>query len=260
MIKLYNGDSFELIKKVKSKSISLVQTDVPYPDMIVHDKNTNIVSSLEWIEWFAPMAKEIYRVLEYGGSFVTTINSKYDLSFFHRWVTWMCDNIGFTYVYDWYWIKNSPTPGKIYQRPRDATDFIAHFYKGSIEDARQAYNMSVIDDWTRYNPSTKVPTNLIYARNIDDKNYYNACKELGVKHTGKYPSLIPELFIKLLTNKGDKILEPFNGSGTTSIKASEMYRKCVAFEYNEEWIELAKKQYDYADLKYKVFGDTNGKN
>ena len=251
MIKLHVGDSFEMIKDVKSKSVSLVQTDVPYPDMIIHDDNTSIVNSQEWIEWFSPLAKEIKRVLKDGGSLVTTINSKYDFSFYHKWVSWMCDELGLTYVYNWYWMKTRVIPGGSYPRPRDATDFIAHFYKGSIDDSKDVYDMDAIDDWTRYNPSTKVPTNLIYASS-SDQAYREACKELGMKHNGKYPGVIPELFIKLLTKKGDIILDPFNGSGTTSIVASELGRKCIAFEYNKKWVRLAKRQYDNANLRYKV--------
>lgn len=260
MIKLFKGDSFELIKKVKSNSISLVQTDIPYPDMEIHDKEKHVVSSSEWIEWFAPMAIEIERVLKDGGSFVTTINSKFDFSFYFRWVNWMCDELGFTYVYNWHWMKQNIIPGKM-KRPRDATDFIAHFYKGSIEDSKDVYNMSVIEDWSKYNPNTVIPTNLIYATNLADKEYYEICESLGYKHPGKYPSLIPDLFIRLLTKQKDIVLEPFNGSGTTSIKAAELGRRCIAFEYNNKFIKLSKAQYDYLGIKYKLKElKSNGKN
>lgn len=33
MIKLFEGNSFELIKNIKNESINLVMTDVPYPDL-----------------------------------------------------------------------------------------------------------------------------------------------------------------------------------------------------------------------------------
>lgn len=250
MIKLMHGDSFKMIKEIKDESIKLVQTDVPYPDMEIHDEKGHVVYADSWIKWFAPMAKDIYRVLEDGGSFVTTINCKYDFSFFYKWVNWMCE-LGFTYVYDWYWIKQNIIPGKM-KRPRDSKDYIAHFYKGSIDESKDVYNMSAIEDWRKYNPNTSIPTNLIYASNLNDKDYYKISKKLGIKHPGKYPSLIPELFIKLLTDEGDVVLELFNGSGTTSIEASILGRKCIAFEYNDDFIKLAEEQYKDLNLKYKI--------
>jgi site-specific DNA-methyltransferase (adenine-specific) len=251
MIKLYQGDSFKLIENLKDESVDLVQTDVPYPDLEIHDGKTEIIPGEEWISWFAPMADEINRVLKPGGSFVTTINSKWDFSFYHRWVKWMCDEYDLTYVYNWYWVKFNGLPYRL-KKPVDLTDFIAHFYKGSIKDSKEIYNMDAIEDWTKYNPHTKLATNLIYSSTMGEKEYRKACKELGIKHSGKYPSLVADMFIRLLTKEGDVILEPFNGSGTTSIVASQLDRKCIAFEYNGQWVDLAEHQYKQAGLKYKV--------
>lgn len=251
MIELFQGDSFELIKNIKDSSIKLVQTDVPYPDMEIHDKEKHIVTSDKWIEWFSPLAHEIYRVLEDGGSFVTTINCKNNFVFYHEWVTWMVEELGFTYVYDWYWMKQNIIPGKM-SRPRDAIDHIAHFYKGSIADSKKCYNMKTIDDWTKYNDVTKIPTNVINARNIDDSHYYEACKRLNIKHPGKYPSLIPDLFIRLLTDENDTILEPFNGSGTTTLKAEELGRNSIGFEFNDNFIKLACEQYEMFGYDYML--------
>ena len=251
MIKLFHGDSFDMIQNVKDEKVKLVMTDVPYPDMEIHDFEKHVVYFDKWIEWFAPLAKEIERVLQDGGSFVTTINCKIDFSFYYKWVDWMCKNTGLTYVYDWYWVKTRLIPGRM-NRPRDCKDYIAHFYKGDLKESKTCYNMQAVDDWKRYNPNFSIPTNMIYATS-QDSVCKKVMKEMGMKHNGKYPNLVPELFIKLLTEEGDLILEPFNGTGTTSIEAAKQDRNCIAFEFNENWVELAKRQYDIHGFDYKIY-------
>lgn len=185
-----------------------------------------------------------------GGSFITTINSKNDATFYHRFVIWMCDTFNLIYVQDWIWKKAKIIPGFYRNTVRQSFDYIAHFYKGTLEESKKLYDLKTIDNWKDY-VGYNIPINTIVGSGTDTI-YRQACKNLDIVHNGKYCKLIPELFIKILTSENDTILEPFNGSGTTSIVAEQLNRQCIAFEQCHEFNELAIEQYKQLGLNYEL--------
>lgn len=225
-------------------------TDVPYPDMKIHDGSRQIIASDEWTEWFSPMAREIKRVLKPTGSFVTTINSKSDRGFYFDWVHWMRSELGMHYVLTHYWVKKNIIPGAVkrMKHPRDGVDFIAWFGATS----RYYSNLLAIENWKKYNPATTTPTNLIYATVMDDESYWAAKKKTGTSHTGKYPEAVPDLFIQMLTKPGGLVLEPFLGTGTTAIMASKHCRNCLAFEKNWRNVSLSQASFKAARRVHEV--------
>jgi DNA modification methylase len=64
-------------------------------------------------------------------------------------------------------------------------------------------------------------------------------KKFG-KHPTQKPMKIISHFIKLLSNVGDVILDPFMGSGTTAVSAKKMERKFIGIELDEKYYELSK--------------------
>ena len=54
-------------------------------------------------------------------------------------------------------------------------------------------------------------------------------------------------FIKLFTNEGDTVLDPFAGSGTTLVVAGELNRKAVGIEILPEYFELARSAIEEFD-------------
>ncbi len=54
-------------------------------------------------------------------------------------------------------------------------------------------------------------------------------------HPAMFPPDIPEYFIKMLTDKGDLVVDPFMGSGTTGRVAERLERKWKGFEINETY-------------------------
>ena len=51
-----------------------------------------------------------------------------------------------------------------------------------------------------------------------------------------------EYFIKTYSNKGDIILDPFIGSGTTAVAAISTERKYIGFEKDDKYFEVAKNR------------------
>ena len=56
-------------------------------------------------------------------------------------------------------------------------------------------------------------------------------------HPAPFHPLIPELCIKLTTEEGDLVLDPFMGSGTTGKKAKELNRNFIGFEIDSLYIK-----------------------
>ena len=54
------------------------------------------------------------------------------------------------------------------------------------------------------------------------------------KHSAAFPEALPEWFIKLFTQVGDTVLDPFMGSGTTNTVAQRMMRHSIGIELQEE--------------------------
>lgn len=59
--------------------------------------------------------------------------------------------------------------------------------------------------------------------------------EKGYNHPAMFPPNIPEYLIKMLSNEGDLVLDPFIGSGTTGRVAEKLNRKWIGFEKNKEY-------------------------
>ena len=67
-------------------------------------------------------------------------------------------------------------------------------------------------------------------------------------HFAVFPQKLPELCIKAGSSKGDIILDPFFGSGTTGYVAQKLGRRWIGIELNEEYIKIANKRFAQQDL------------
>ena len=61
------------------------------------------------------------------------------------------------------------------------------------------------------------------------------------KHSAAFPDTLPEWFIKLFTDPGDLVLDPFIGSGTTAVTAIKLKRHYIGIEKQKKYWNLAKK-------------------
>jgi len=64
----------------------------------------------------------------------------------------------------------------------------------------------------------------------------------GVKHPAIYPEYIIRELLKLLTRKGDIVLDPFIGSGTTGVACKKLGRNYIGFDINPEYCKYAEKR------------------
>ncbi len=61
-------------------------------------------------------------------------------------------------------------------------------------------------------------------------------------HRATYPLYFPQWFIENFTSRGDAVLDPFFGIGTTAIASMKTGRRCVGIEKEEQYCEIAAKR------------------
>lgn len=89
------------------------------------------------------------------------------------------------------------------------------------------------------------PDMLIFGNNAANDTYTRRCKEAGIKvHPARFPAALPEFFIKLLTNEGDVVVDPFAGSNTTGAVAEKLCRRWIATEINEQYLAASRFRFD----------------
>ena len=97
---------------------------------------------------------------------------------------------------------------------------------------------NVIDDRT--------PTDMLeFGNNAANDRYTLRCKEAGIKiHPARFPAVLPEFFIKFLTDFEDLVLDPFAGSNTTGMVAERLERHWLAFELDKSYLEASKFRFE----------------
>lgn len=64
-------------------------------------------------------------------------------------------------------------------------------------------------------------------------------KDQFTNHPTPKPEVIMTGLINQLTDKGDTVIEPFSGSGTTAVCCKRLGRKCIAIEIDEQYVDMS---------------------
>jgi site-specific DNA-methyltransferase (adenine-specific) len=72
--------------------------------------------------------------------------------------------------------------------------------------------------------------------------HWNFSGERQDKHLAMFPVELPKRLIKMFSFVGDTILDPFLGSGTTSLAAKQLDRNSVGYEINDEFLPIIEKK------------------
>jgi len=101
------------------------------------------------------------------------------------------------------------------------------------------YAISGKPQWEGYEKGKKIqPTDFIEYKSSDEKS-----SGQGVIF-GTKPTEILVPYVKVLTKRGDLIIEPFGGSGSTLIAATKMKRRCYIMEKCPTYAEVIKKRWE----------------
>ena len=259
--KIHKGDSLELLKQLPDNSVDLVITSPPYADLKVYIDNPGILAD-DYVNWFIPYCKEIERVIKPTGSFILNINDKVENGFRHPYVFDLISKLhketGLKMFERLFWNKMKGLPKR--SRFGERVEYLFWFakekgFKFNIDDMRTEYSEKSIkrmtkplkkrfartegDDNIEYknwapNPKGALPTTLV--------NISSESKRIADSHVAVFPVSLVEYFIKGSTEKGDLILDPFMGTGTTAVASKKLGRNWMGFELEQDYIEIANKR------------------
>lgn len=83
--------------------------------------------------------------------------------------------------------------------------------------------------------------------------YFGGARQLG--HEAMFPEELPRRLIRMFSFRGDTVLDPFLGSGTTVKVALDLGRNAVGYEINEDYLEVIKEKAGSKDKLPGFFRD-----
>lgn len=259
---ILQGDAQEALKALPDASVDLIVTSPPYADQ--RAATYGGVKADDYVEWFMPIATELKRVLKPEGSFVLNIKERVVNGERHTYVLELIIALrkqGWLWTEEYVWHKRNCYPGKWPNRFRDAWERCIHFTKQKSFSMYQEEVMVPMGDWKnsrlqnlsetdQRRDDSKVLSG--FGKNISNwigrdmaypTNVLHLATECGNKsHSAAFPVELPSWFIKLFTQPGDLVLDPFMGSGTTAVAAQKLDRCYVGTELNPEYIAVANER------------------
>jgi len=105
---------------------------------------------------------------------------------------------------------------------------------------------NVVEDAVAEGLDVPIPEAMLkFGNNAANDEYAKRSKELGLKmHPARFPTALPEFFIKLLTEESDLVIDPFAGSNTTGVVADQLKRHWIAMEQRSEYLEASKVRFE----------------
>ena len=256
---IIHGDCLSVIKTFPDSFVDLIVTSPPYADN--RKKSYKGVSTGHYVTWFLPISYELKRILKPEGSFVLNIKERTADGERQTYVLELImemRNQGWLWTEEYIWHKKNCYPGKWPNRFRDAWERCLHFTKQKKFKMFQQAVMVPMGDWAEKRLAKLSDVDRIrdesrslsgFGKNVSNwvgKKYVYPTNVLHLatecsnrNHSAAFPVSLPSWFIKLLTESGDLVLDPFIGSGTTALACIELNRHYIGIELMEDYYKLA---------------------
>ena len=249
---LFTGDSIEWMKTINDESIDMVFADPPYN--IKKADWDDFGSQERYIEWSMRWIEQASRILKPTGSLYVCGFSEILADLKHpsmryfsscRWLVWF--------------YRNKANLGKDWGRSHES---ILHLRKKDVghinyDDVRIPYGKHTLKypdhpqaDSSQYGRKGSHWTpNPLGAKPKDVVEIPTTCN--GMNEKTPHPTQKPEELLRKLilasSSEGDLVLDPFSGSGTTAVVASQLHRQWLACDENPEYNQWATQRLDSID-------------
>lgn len=261
---LYNGDSLDVLENLPDNYVDLIVTSPPYADQRMNTYGG--VKASDYVEWFMPIADQLFRVLKPSGTFILNIKEKViegerstyvlELILEMRKRAWL-------WTEEFIWNKKNCYPGKWPNRFRDSWERLLQFNKAKNFAMYQDAVKVPIGSWANSrlknlsetdlrrdnaknqsgfgkNVSNWIGRDMVYPTNV----LTLATECYNKNHSAVFPQELPEWFIKLFTQEHDLVLDPFVGSGTTMFAAESLNRSSIGIDIVPLYIDMIKSRFE----------------
>ncbi|MBF0564421.1 MAG: site-specific DNA-methyltransferase [Nitrospirae bacterium] len=252
--------SSEMMSEIPSESVDLVVTSPPYPmiemwDELFTKQNADVADALNsnngnlafklMHKQLDPIWDELYRVLKSGGiacinigDATRTLNKVFKLYSNHSRILSYCLEIGFSNLPYIIWRKQTNAPNKFMgsgMMPTGAYVTLEHEYililrKDNKREFKTEYEKS-----NRRNSSFFWEERNTWFSDIWDVNgtSQNLLDKTSRNRSGAFPFEISYRLINMFSVKGDTVLDPFLGIGTTTVASMASGRNSIGYEIDE---------------------------
>jgi len=250
--KIIIGDSREM-KEVADKSVHLVITSPPYwqlkdygakEQIGFNDNYEDYINNLNlvWNECFRVLHDGCRLCINIGDQFARSIYyGRYKIIPIRTEIIKFCESIGFDYMGAIIWQKpttmnttGGATVMGSFPYPRSGIikidyEFILIFKKPGnppkvSKELKEKSKLSK-EEWNEY-----------------FSGHWNFNGEKQTKHLAMFPEELPKRLIKMFSFVGDTVLDPFLGSGTTTLAAKNLGRNSIGYEINPQFLSFIKEK------------------
>lgn len=237
--KVICGDSLDILKKIPDYSVDLIFTSPPYNFQKDYD---NVADDQSWEDYFNKLyaiLDECIRVLKYGGRLIINVQPAFAHYIpTHHIINSYLMSQKMIWKGEIIWDKNNhncrvtmwgswKSPSNPYLKT--TWEFIEVFSKGSLKKEGNKENIDITADefkqWIMVKWSLTPETQM---------------KKYG--HPAMFPERLVERILKLFSYKGDLILDPFGGVGTTAVVAKKLNRHYLSIDISEQYCKTAEER------------------
>jgi modification methylase len=250
--KIINGDSRQM-SELKDESIHLVVTSPPYWQLKdygtenqigFHDDYETYINhlNLTWKECFRVLHNGCRLCINIGDQFARSVYyGRYKIIPIHSEIIKFCEMIGFDFMGSIIWQKTTTmnTTGGAsimgsFPHPRNGIvkldfEYILLFKKqgNAPKPTAEQKEQSAMttEEWNTY---------------FNGHWYISGARQDS--HLAMFPEELPKRLIKMFSFPGENVLDPFLGSGTTSLLAKSLGRNSCGYEINPEFIPIIKQK------------------
>ncbi len=267
---LVEGDCVAGLNSLPEGSIDLVFADPPFNIGYGYDVYHDRREADDYLAWSEAWIRAVHRVLKPSGTFWLAIGDEFAAELkvaahraigFHlrSWVIWY-----YTFGVNCK-KKFSRSHAHLFYFVKDAKNFTFNDDQIRVPSARQLVYADA-----RANPSGRLPDDTWILRPHDVPDGFSAdqdtwyvprvCgtfKERAGWHGCQMPEQLLGRIIRLCSNPGDVVLDPFSGSGTTLVTAKKLDRRYFGFELSPDYAEQARKRLQETNIGDKLSGVEN---
>ena len=257
--KILCADSQKLLQKLPDNSVDLIFTSPPYNFGLDYQQGEDDKAWQKYFEKLFAIFDQCIRVVKYGGRIIVNIQPLFSdyipahhmisQHFIKRkmiWrgeILWEKNNYNCKYTAWGSW-KSPSNPYLKY-----TWEFLEVFCKGSLkkDGAREDIDISA-DEFKKW-----VNAKWSIAPERDMAKY---------GHPAMFPQELAQRVLKLFSYRGDVVLDPFNGLGTTCLVAKKLQRSYIGIDVSKDYCRLASERLAELECegKHKAGADANAEN